>query len=72
MIAKDIPSVEFHLPEPIAVFDFAMSDGAIVRVRRHGSICWAEAGPVAWQRVCDRCVFSILATLPGPIRGLRL
>jgi pimeloyl-ACP methyl ester carboxylesterase len=41
IIAKDIPSVEFHLPEPIAVFDLAMSDGAIVRVRRHGNI----AGP---------------------------
>jgi len=38
MIAKDNSSVGFHLPEPIVVLDLTMSDGAIVRVRRHGNI----------------------------------
>jgi pimeloyl-ACP methyl ester carboxylesterase len=41
MIAKDINSVEFHLPEPIAVLELTMTDGAIVRVRQHGNV----AGP---------------------------
>ena len=38
MIAKDNSSVGFHLPEAIVVLDLTMSDGAIVRVRRHGNI----------------------------------
>jgi pimeloyl-ACP methyl ester carboxylesterase len=29
--------VHFHLPDPIAVLDLVMADGAIVRVRRHGN-----------------------------------
>lgn len=39
--AKDIPPVQFRLPEPITVLDLTMADGAIVRVRRHGK----AAGP---------------------------
>jgi pimeloyl-ACP methyl ester carboxylesterase len=33
--------VEFRLPDPITALDVTMSDGAIVRVRRHGNV----AGP---------------------------
>jgi pimeloyl-ACP methyl ester carboxylesterase len=29
--------LHFHLPDPIAVLDLAMADGATVRVRRHGN-----------------------------------
>jgi pimeloyl-ACP methyl ester carboxylesterase len=38
---KDIPSVQFRLPEPITVLELSMSDAAVVRMRRHGNI----AGP---------------------------
>lgn len=37
MLAGEAQSTEFHVPQPHAVLDLTMPDGAAIRVRRHGN-----------------------------------